>query len=443
IIQRTKEGRANVLLDIGFEQELDKQFVIPISGAIAQPSLYINDCVLVRNYEGSVERWLPAIVYVLPHLYSLPPQFYTVQIHSSEIHLINARRNDLMKISRGLYQRICIYIQRVTPPVIIDDNKIVKKSDNEIRLEQIDAKIIALQQKLERMRKDEKKRYKNLEKKIDEQIAIMNDNKNHPSTILPETKSEFSQIPTPTRSPSTTPEIRPQNRSSQITPRSPTPPLTTERIIALGTYVVCRWEDDDGLFYPGEFVLALYSRNVSYWAPGVLIPNRTTKENKDEITVRFYDCKVVQMDMKAKEVIKIPEKKFEQYVDCIIQKEKSIVHQVVVGRKGETKTYMLGTVKERVEDGHHYRIEWYDGTEDIRDISQLYGAFTRQGTFQNKDKVLALDETEYKPATIIQVDKKSLSVQFFDSKREKIIPLEATFQITDEDYYKIIGKSIK
>ncbi|CAF1024066.1 unnamed protein product, partial [Didymodactylos carnosus] len=439
-ILRTKEDQATVLLDRGPQQQAEKQLIFPTNGAVNQLSLYINDCVLARFDKANFERWVPAVVHITPPPCLSVPQLYTVHLYIPEL---------------------CV--------------------------------------------------------KIDEQIDIMTYDKTLSSGRVKERKNEFSQtrlIPTPPISRSDTPvkqEITHRDHSAQTTSRlpisGPTPAASLRSSIAPGTEVLCRWEDDDGLFYWGSviekysdyqyvvernkhvkslihqddiylpedfdtdlksesFVIALYPDLRNSRAPGVLISStKITDKGEEKITVRFYDC--TEVDVIVSEIIPIitknnnEDEKFKQYVECIIQKEKSIVDQVVVGRNDDVGAYMLGnhvfdaliflyliqafcllgTVEERVGNGHQYRIRWCDDTKTVQELAHLFGAFIRQGSFRKRDKILALDEMVYKPATIIHVDRNSLTIQFFDGRRETKISSDATFQITEEYYDDIIKNS--
>jgi hypothetical protein len=73
---------------MGIEQELVGHIILPTSGAIAQPNLFVNDHVLVRQMNGNVEFWAPGIVIVLPSSGARPPPLYTVQIYNPHPHQV-------------------------------------------------------------------------------------------------------------------------------------------------------------------------------------------------------------------------------------------------------------------------------------------------------------------------------------------------------------------
>ena len=67
---------------MGEEQEIAGHTIIPISGAIAQPHIFINDHVLVRITDVNEEYWAPGIVIVLPSASAFPPPLYMVQVYT-------------------------------------------------------------------------------------------------------------------------------------------------------------------------------------------------------------------------------------------------------------------------------------------------------------------------------------------------------------------------
>ena len=75
-------------------------------------------------------------------------------------------------------------------------------------------------------------------------------------------------------------------------------------------------------------------------------------------------------------------------------------------------------IKERVEYGHQYRIEWCDQTVSSQSDEHLFGAFTRRDRFSDHDYVLTIDEevTLYRLARIesILTEDNSLYVKFIN-----------------------------
>jgi len=71
---------------MGIEQEAIGHILLPTSGAIAQPNLFVNDPVLVRQMNEHKEFWAPGIVIMLPSPVARPPPLYTVQIYTPSPH---------------------------------------------------------------------------------------------------------------------------------------------------------------------------------------------------------------------------------------------------------------------------------------------------------------------------------------------------------------------
>ncbi len=88
MVQKNPDGRSIVRFDMGIEQEAIGHIILPTNGAIAQPNLFVNDCVLVRQMNEHKEFWAPGIVSVLPSPASRPPPLYMVQIYTPSPHQV-------------------------------------------------------------------------------------------------------------------------------------------------------------------------------------------------------------------------------------------------------------------------------------------------------------------------------------------------------------------
>lgn len=77
-----------IRFDMGIEQDATGHILLPMNGAIAQPSLFINDRVLVRQMNGQREYWAPGIVIILPSSGARPPLLYTVKIYTPSSHQV-------------------------------------------------------------------------------------------------------------------------------------------------------------------------------------------------------------------------------------------------------------------------------------------------------------------------------------------------------------------
>lgn len=86
--RKSRHGRILVRFDTGSEQEAVGHILLPINGAIAQPNLFVNDCVLARQRNGDREFWAPAIIIMLPSTTARPPPSYTIQIYTPSPHRV-------------------------------------------------------------------------------------------------------------------------------------------------------------------------------------------------------------------------------------------------------------------------------------------------------------------------------------------------------------------
>ena len=86
--QKDHDGRSIVHFDMGIEQEAIGHILLPTNGAIAQPNLFVKDCVLVRQMNVHREFWAPGIVVVLPSPVARPPPLYMVQIYTPSPHQV-------------------------------------------------------------------------------------------------------------------------------------------------------------------------------------------------------------------------------------------------------------------------------------------------------------------------------------------------------------------
>lgn len=82
VVQKNADGRPVVRFVIGIEQEILDHNPLPINGAIAQPTIVINDYVLVRRSPEGDEFWAPGQVKVLPSPAVPPPSMYTAVIYT-------------------------------------------------------------------------------------------------------------------------------------------------------------------------------------------------------------------------------------------------------------------------------------------------------------------------------------------------------------------------
>ena len=155
------------------------------------------------------------------------------------------------------------------------------------------------------------------------------------------------------------------------------------------------------------------------WSPAAILGHLT---DQFQVHVRFYDG-IDEYYPYTTLAIEINEGKFREYATKRIEFERNLRGQAIVGRNDDTKTYLLGTIVDRIESGHKYIIHWCDERTSNQTEEHLFGALIRRNRCQIKDQVLALDEDQYiyKPATILAQsdDGKTLTVRFTGSKEKK------------------------
>lgn len=174
-----------------------------------------------------------------------------------------------------------------------------------------------------------------------------------------------------------------------------------------------------------SFALVKYPKEYcGCWKPAVILQH---DHNRSEVIVRYYDCDDENISNKIK-AIEIDKDTFQSYATYRINFEKKLVGQVIVGLNETTKTYLLGTIIDRLKSGHRYKIRWYDDTESNQEEEHLFGAFIRRNNYHRGDRVLALDEDDYtyKPARIKKLpddsdDRKTLNVCFTDPEETEEI----------------------
>lgn len=153
------------------------------------------------------------------------------------------------------------------------------------------------------------------------------------------------------------------------------------------------------------------------WSPAVILAHIS---DKSETHVRFYDG-IDQYLSNHTDAIEISEDKFSLYSTKRIQFEQNLRDQAIVGLNNHTKTYLLGTIIDRIESGHKYIIRWCNEQQDTQTEDHLFGTLMRRNLCQINDRVLALDDDQYiyLPATIIDQSKdgKTLTVRFADYTR--------------------------
>lgn len=139
------------------------------------------------------------------------------------------------------------------------------------------------------------------------------------------------------------------------------------------------------------------------WIPAAIANHN---RSKDKTNVAFYNC-VIESLPNDDMIIPITAEQFQRYTSNRIEIEKKLVGKTIVGFNCEEKLFMLGTVVERIGNGHEYRIEWCDGTVGQQSDEHLFAPRTVDIQFNINQYVLTIDNEEkiYRLAQIISISK--------------------------------------
>jgi hypothetical protein len=80
-LNKLSDGYLMVLFDMEVEQEALGHVLLPTSNLASQSSLFLNDCVLVRQMRHNEEFWAPGLVTGLPTTFTLPANVYMIQVY--------------------------------------------------------------------------------------------------------------------------------------------------------------------------------------------------------------------------------------------------------------------------------------------------------------------------------------------------------------------------
>ncbi|CAF4545963.1 unnamed protein product [Rotaria sp. Silwood1] len=477
-IQKGEDGETMVHFDMGIEQVAIGHILLPTNGAIAQPNLFVDDCVLVRQKNRNEEFWVPGIVMVLPSPVAQPPPLYMVQIYTPTACRVNVYRRDILKISLSLFQRTLSYLQ------ILNVGNTNELQENSCLQDALHKQLGPIKTKVEHLHESHKKHYNELKTKLEDQMdVIRNLQERTPKREVRFESTQTAQI-------SLKPIVNEQYSPDVPRPPSPKPPTPPIDFIKPNTHVYALWLNDDRLVHEGivlrkqedsnnyivqrsslpdietiilrenifleselkrvktlpakSCILVEYREHLpDCWKPAVILPSDNEKETRQ---VRFYDCMIKDISNNEM-VIPISEKTFENYTKHRIEYEKALIDHVIVGLNSPEKIFMLGTIIKRVGYGHTYIIQWCDEKKSEQEEEYLFGAFTTPIQCQPNDYVLAMDNDQYiyKLALVITKsnDQKTLTVRFIDSKennREIDVPSTTTFVITKPHYNSIMNK---
>ncbi|CAF1389296.1 unnamed protein product [Adineta ricciae] len=491
------DGRLMVLFDMDIEQEAIGHILWPTNHSNNYSTLFLNDCVLVRQMRGDEEYWTPGLVMGLPGVFALPSNTYMIQAHDPMSKHIYAHRKDLVRITVTLYQRSILYLEHMyrrirRRPVPVEPDILPGQTSTDSQAQETSGDLLnRLEEKIERYNEKYRRQY--------EELLITQEDHAGAIRILQEDVKKRSQskiktepvvVPSPP-SPSSKPRPsrKPKPKPEPVVV-SPSPPPKSPRI-ENDTEVYAVWSEDDGLVYKSivkysvdedhyrsvradlDGIDSTIARNDIFLREDrVLLKDRPEKsfvfiqypddsrhcfcpavirhQKGSETTVRFYDCLETNLDSETK-VIPINESQFEHYSKLRIEREIFLLNQVTVAFNNKTNTFMLGIIKKRIRLGHTYTIEWHDGHEGEQDDEFLFtGTFSRPDKHKKGDYVLAVNETNYiyEPARVISVspDHKTLTVKYIDvqngkedsSRSETHVSATATFIISEDHYNRIM-----
>ncbi|UJR25800.1 hypothetical protein I4U23_007150 [Adineta vaga] len=506
------DGRLMVLFDMEIHQEVISYIVLSTNKSSNYSALFLNDPVLVRQMRGSEEYWTPGLVMGLPGAFTLPSDVYMIQIDYPNPQRIYVHRKDMVRTSMTVFQKSNLYLQQIYNSIVIhrsgslsSQSDLDQPSDG---FEKTLRKLLdQLKEKVERYHKEHHARFDELQIEIDDQtrtIRILQEQpsiklvhvestQTYPRTTLPKNKPEKT-YEKPSKIPSRSPSPPPSPPPSQVLPRPPLipSPVNPSRI-SPSTQVYAVWSADDGLVYESivlgshdsdyylvertdlRGIIGHISRNdiflrsdhvllkimpeksfafIKYpddarhcFCPAVII-----RHGKTTTKVRFYDCNEGDLD-KYQDVIQITEEQFAHYSKLRIEKEISRVNEVTVAFNDDSKTFMLGTIKKRIGNGHQYLIEWYDHSRGEQTDEYLFTEiFTQPNKHIKGNYVLAMDENKsiYRLGKVISIspDRKTLTVEFTDARTKKDsstprtveVAATTTFVISEEYHDKIIQR---
>ena len=83
-LQTNDDNEKVVLFDMDIEQKIGGRIFIPIAKLIKNDTLYLVDCVLVRQSTDKVDYWVPGLVIGVPQPFSQMPSLYLIQTHDPD-----------------------------------------------------------------------------------------------------------------------------------------------------------------------------------------------------------------------------------------------------------------------------------------------------------------------------------------------------------------------
>lgn len=147
------------------------------------------------------------------------------------------------------------------------------------------------------------------------------------------------------------------------------------------------------------------------WIPAAIVNH---DRSNGKTNVNFYNC-VIESLSNNNMIIPINTEQFERYSTNRIKIEKKIVGKAIVGFNRKEKMFMLGTVDERIGNGHEYQIKWCNGEIGQEDDEHLFAPPTANVQFDVNQYVLTIDVEEkiYRLGQIISIsnDRTTLTVR--------------------------------
>ncbi|XP_041359288.1 uncharacterized protein LOC121375741 isoform X2 [Gigantopelta aegis] len=402
----------------GTEHVIPTCFVIPISGAIAVPTLKVRDCVLERVFSLALEMdcYVPGIVEYI----SCPtqhPTVYTVILYNKQKVLTT--RINLVKISPITYNFTVKHIRlhqsgsdvsyrSPNSKALNEDDDVSKKDPASIsRRPVIEDKVV----KEKRVTKSPRLKLRNLLPKVKVKTEVLakwpDDCWYYKGTIL-SCDNYLYQV---------------EDSMGDVEQ------IWRENII---TY------EDDGknIIQVNDYVVAAYPAYCLSYAPGQVVRDLPDKS----MEVRFYDFE--EGTVSKDQVFKLSQHKYRYDVEDIHRCENRWVGTAAVVRNDVTGVYVLANVKEKDRVGQNYTIEWPDCSHspETQNPIHIFGAFTQHPPLKENGYVLAIanDKTmEYLPGQVTHIHKStdSFDVAFCDGTVKKI-PLDRNlYYCLNKTYY--------
>ena len=138
--------------------------------------------------------------------------------------------------------------------------------------------------------------------------------------------------------------------------------------------------------------------------------------------MNYYSCEIESLS-NGELIIPIKQEQFERYAANRIEIETKLVGEPIVGLNRDENVFMLGTVRERIDNGQQYRIDWCNGKTGKQSDEHLFAPRDANIRYEPNQYVLALDneETIYRLGRVLSVsdDQTRLTVRLHRADRSQ------------------------